>query len=261
MKYHGQLPEEVKTARFSKWMTGDADVIVASSSFSMGVNKKNVRFILHARMVTSVDEYFQQCGRGGRDGAPATCRLYYSRVDKSNLYKLFHKQDANFPSQCSALNDLIAILENPVHCRHNQIMAYFGEVRDSYVCLTGCVNCKNRGSIYVTDGTNDALNVVHAVVELTGKKITFNTLKRFLAGKRQKSILDNELESYANFGVLAKKFSPIGLLDIFLNRLINSDILAEKFEKKGKGFSIYVTLGKQAHDLLALNTSVVKYQK
>ena len=209
VKYHGQLPEEVNTARFSKWMTGDADVIVASSSFSMGVDKKNVRFILHARMVTSVDEYFQQRGRGGRDGAPATCRLYYSRVDKSNLYKLFHKQDANFPSQCSALNDLIAILENPVHCRHNQIMAYFGEVRDSYVCLTGCVNCKNRGSIYVTDGTNDALNVVHAVVELTGKKITFNTLKRFLAGKRQKSILDNELESYANFGVF-RNFHQLG---------------------------------------------------
>ena len=72
--------------------------------------------------------------------------------------------------------------------------------------------------------------------------------------------MDNELESYTNFGVLAKKFPPVGLLDIFLNILINSDILAEKFEKKCKGFS-NVTLGKRAHDLLALNTSVVKYQK
>ena len=147
-------------------------------------------------MVVSVDEYFQQCGRGGRDGAPATCRLYYSCVDKSNLHKLFHEQDANFPSQCSALNNLIAILENPVHCRHNQIMAYCGEVRNRFLCLTGCDNCKNRGSIYVTDGTNDVLNVVHAVVELTGKKITFSTLKLVLAGKRQKSILDNELNFY-----------------------------------------------------------------
>ena len=170
-------------------------------------------------MVTSVDEYFQQCGRGGHDGSPATCRLYYSRVDKSNLYKLFHKQDANFPSQCSALNNLIAFLENPVHCRHNQIMAYFGEVRDSFVCLTGCDNCKNRGSIYVTDGTNDALNVVHAVVELTGKKITFTTLKLFLAGKRQKSILDNELESYKFLGLSKEIFTNwvIGYLSKYTN--------------------------------------------
>ena len=65
-------------------------------------------------------------------------------------------------------------------------MAYFGEVRDSFVCLTGCDNCKNRGSIYVTDGTNDALNFVHAVVELTGKKITFKYLETITCWKETK---------------------------------------------------------------------------
>ena len=223
VKYHGQLYEKVKTASFSRWMAGDVEVIVANSSFGIGIDKKNVRFILHARMVSSVDEYFQQCGRAGRDGAPATCCLYYNHAD------------ANFLPQCSAVNDLIAILENPVNCRHNQIMAYFGDVCDNFVCLTGCDNCKNRGSFHVTDGTDNALKVVHAVVELTGKKITCSTMKLFLAGRRHKSILENELEGYANFGVLSKKFSPIGLLDIFLNILINNGILAEEFEKKGKG--------------------------
>lgn len=90
-------------------MAGDVEVIVANSSFGLGIDKNNVRFILHARMVTSVDEYFQQCGRAGRDGAPATCCLYYNRADKSSLYNLFHKQDTNFLPQCSAVNliDLI----------------------------------------------------------------------------------------------------------------------------------------------------------
>ena len=149
VKYHGQLSEEAKASSHSKWMSGEVKVIVANSSFGMGIDKPDVRFILHARIPTSVDEYFQQCGRGGRDGIYATCRLYFNYSDKAVLYKLFDKQSEVFDTQCSQLNDLINILEKPVHCRHKEIMVYFGDVRNSFACQTGCLHEEARGSINV----------------------------------------------------------------------------------------------------------------
>ena len=187
--------------------------------------------------------------------------MFYSFSDKSTLYKLFGKQDVEFGSQFAQVNDLIYILENPVKCRHAEIMAYFGDVRESFSCQTGCDNCKNRGHYQITDGTSDGLKVVQAIVELTGKDITCNDLKLFLAGSRQKSIIASGLDAYTNFGVFSKRNFPTALLDKFLHLLINNNILAENIQKKGKGFAIYITLGTKAHDLLGLNTSVIKYDK
>lgn len=85
VRYHGQLSEEVKSTSYAKWLNGDVKVIIANSSFGMGIDKPDVRYVLHAYVPTSIEEYFQQCGRAGRDGLPATCRLFYSIADKNFL--------------------------------------------------------------------------------------------------------------------------------------------------------------------------------
>ena len=72
VKYHGQLSEQVKMASYSKWVNGECKLIVANSSFGMGIDKMDVRFVIHARIPTSIDEYCQQCGQAGRD-----CQLDY----------------------------------------------------------------------------------------------------------------------------------------------------------------------------------------
>ena len=93
VKYHGQLSQEVKLTNQMKWTNGECKVIVANSSFGMGIDKKDVRFIVHARLPTSIDEYYQQCGRAGRDGLPSTCTLYYKYMDKNMLLKMFIRQN------------------------------------------------------------------------------------------------------------------------------------------------------------------------
>ena len=258
VKYHGKLSDAVKLSSQSKWMSGEVKVIVANSSFGMGIDKANVRYVVHAKLPTNIEEYFQQCGRAGRDGLPSHCKLFYNYSDKNILYRLFDEQVV---AQYKGVNDLIVLLENPVQCLHQGIMSYFGEKQDSFVCLTGCSNCKHRGTHQITDGTSDALKVLQAIVELGNINLTCNDLKLYLAGSNQKCV--SHLRENTSFGSLGKKFVPVSLLAKFLHLLIVYDILTERVHKKGTGSSISVeiTLGAKAHDLLANNIMIDKYEK
>jgi RecQ family ATP-dependent DNA helicase len=249
VKYHGKLAEDVKHASYRKWIDGEVDIIVANASFGMGIDKANVRYVIHARLPTSIDDYFQQCGRAGRDGQLSVCLLFYNDADKHMLCKLFEKQ-GDIDAQLSSLNDLIVHLENPVQCRHQSLMCYFGEQRNSFLCETNCDNCRHRGAYYTNDGTADAFKVVQSLVELTGMNMTCKTLKLFLSGSRQKCMLEKGFDSFKNFGVLQKQFSSNTLLSKFLHLLISVSVLAELPVKKHNSFSLSLILGRKAHDLL-----------
>ncbi len=168
VKYHGQLCEDVRVNNHAKWLNGECNVVIANSSFGMGIDKKDVRYIIHVRMPTSLEEYCQQCGRAGRDGLLSKCILFYSYSDKNVLVKLFQSQ-VESSDQGSVLNELIIFLEDPVQCRHRSVMIFFGKTLRDFMCGVLCDNCCNRGEFYVTDGTSDALKVIQAVVEVTGR--------------------------------------------------------------------------------------------
>ena len=259
-KYHGQLSQIVKDSSYHRWYSGDVNVMIANTSFGMGIDKKDVRFIIHARVPTNIDEYFQQCGRAGRDGLESVCMLYYTYTDKTALLKLFSSGE-NFTTQSRKLNALIDYLEDPVSCRHLSILRYYGEDRVDYVCGDHCDNCKHRGTYIKIDGTSDALTVVQAMLELSTKKVSCQTLKLFLVGSSQKCIKDNELDSLSTFGCMKGKFIPSTLLDKFLHILINNDVLYENTVVKSSSFSVLLNPGPKAHLVLSLSMFIEKYCK
>ena len=159
---------------------------------------------------------------------------------------MFQKH-GQYEQQSKLLTDLIIYLED-VLCRHKQIMTYYVEDRDAFQCSTSCDNCKTSDHYIITDGASDALKVVQAVVELSGKKLTFNSLKLYLAGSNQKCIQENNLNDFSTYGILKYKFVPVSMLQRFMNLLLHCDILTEVVTSNNN-LCLNVTLGTKAHQL------------
>ncbi|RHW37549.1 DNA helicase RecQ [Lysinibacillus yapensis] len=229
-KYHGGMGEEERTREQNRFLQDEVQVMVATNAFGMGINKTNVRFVLHYQMPRNMESYYQEAGRAGRDGLPSECILLYSSSDEqTQRFLIDQAQDrSRIPLELEKLQRMVDYCHTE-NCLQSYIIEYFGETN-----TTECGQCSNcideRPKMDVTEDAQKVLSCVVRMGQKFGKTIT----AQVLAGSRNKKM--ESFRQLSTFGIL-KAMSAKDIAN-FIEFLISERVL---LVQPGQFPTIYVS--------------------
>ena len=248
--YHAGMEVQDKQEVQKRWQAGQCNVIVATIAFGMGIDKPDVRFVIHHTIPKSLEGYYQETGRAGRDGKRSACYLYYGYGDTASLKRMIKDGEGSWEQkerQMQMLRVVVQFCENRSDCRRVQVLAYFNEYFDREKCNGGCDNCSSESTFESQDFTDYARSAIKLVRRVQKQNVTLLHCVDVFRGSKSKKIAELEHDQLDEYGLGSEL--ERGVAERLFHRLLSEDALEEINRVNKSGFANqYIKLGRNSNE-------------
>ncbi|MDD7410850.1 DNA helicase RecQ [Fusobacterium gastrosuis] len=249
-KYHAGLSKEQREQNQQDFLNDNIEIMVATNAFGMGINKSNIRYVIHANIPSDLENYYQEAGRAGRDGAPAEAILIYNKKDISTQRFLIENdssKDEEYNRRKLRKFQKMQEYAELQSCYREFILKYFGEKMIRDYC-GHCENCKKEKD--VKDFSLEAKKIISCVGR-TKESLGISTLSNMLVGKADSKMLNKGLDKISTFGIMREE--SIEWIENFINYMI-----LEKYLVQSAGSFPVLKLGEKYKDILEDRLKIIR---